>query len=108
MMEKRKHLRIPMKNLWVDVGDGVEVFRGIVSDVSRSGIGIAGLPERLNVETKKMKIIISGKTGLISMNVGSKWCADGGAKKSVGVEIDYAPGRWTEFVMGFEGTSKTF
>jgi len=86
-MEKRKHLRIPMKNLWVDVGDGVEVFRGIVSDVSLLGLGISGLPKRLNVETKTMKIIISGKEGNISMNVGSKWCADSGARKSVGVEI---------------------
>jgi len=35
-MEKRKNLRIPMKNLWVDIADGVEFSQGVVSDVSRS------------------------------------------------------------------------
>ncbi|MFH0785024.1 MAG: PilZ domain-containing protein [Pseudomonadota bacterium] len=106
-MEKRKHLRVAMKNLWVDLSDGVEKFRGIVSDISRLGMRISGLPKSVNTETTKLKIVVAGKEGYISMLVGSRWQMDGEGKKAIGVEITNAPLRWTEFVMGFEDTLKT-
>lgn len=93
-----------MKNLWADVGDGLEIFRATVADISRIGMCLSSLPTRFNGDAKQVKILVTGKDGRISMDVGLKWCADGGTKKSIGVEIQNAPWRWKEYVMDFEAT----
>jgi hypothetical protein len=101
-MEKRKHQRIGMENISVDVADGVGAFQGMVSDISRFGVRLINLPKRLNGSVKKMTIVVSAKGQYFKMNARPRWYADDGATKSVGAEILKAPWGWTEFVIGFE------
>jgi len=91
-----------MADLQVDVSDGIGFFPGVVSDVSRFGIGISDLPKKLDTAAKKMTIVISGQGEHFKMNVRPKWAVRDGMRKNVGVEISNAPWGWTEFVMGYE------
>jgi hypothetical protein len=101
-MEKRRHPRIAMDRISVDVADGVGVFQGMVSDISRFGVCLTDLPKRLNGSVKKMTIVVSAKGQHFKMNTRPRWYADDGATKSVGAEILNTPLGWTEFVMDFE------
>ena len=101
-MEKRKNLRIPMKNLWVDIADGFGFSQGVVSDVSRFGICMTGMPKRLNEDAERMTVVVSGNVGRFTMNVRTKWYTHGDARRFVGVEILDVPKDWIELVMNFE------
>jgi hypothetical protein len=101
-MEKRKNLRIPMKNLWVDIADGVGFSQGVVSDVSRFGICMTGMPKRLNGDAERMTVVVSGNVGRFTLNVKTKWHTYGGTRRFVGVEIMDVPGDWIEFVSNSE------
>ncbi len=101
-MEKRKFQRMAMCDLSVDISDGVGSFPGVVSDVSRFGIGLKDLPKKINMEAKRMTVVISGQGGHFKMYVRPKWSVAKGLEKDIGVEISNAPWGWTEFVMGFE------
>ena len=101
-MEKRKHLRIGMDNLSVDVNDGVGLFQGTVSDISRFGVRLSDLPKRLNGSVKKMTIVVSGKKHHFKMMVKPRWYSDDSGRKTVGAEILHTSWEWTEFVMRYE------
>lgn len=101
-MEKRNHPRIAFKNLSVDASDGVGFFQGIISDASRFGVCVTGLPKRLNDKAKKMTVVISGQGENFKMSVRPRWSTNDGAGKSIGAEILTAPWGWTEFIMKFE------
>jgi hypothetical protein len=100
-MERRRYQRVAIDNLLVDVADGSGFFRGLVSDVSRFGVCISDLPQRLNADGD-MTIVVSGKGGNYKMNVRPRWYCHGNARKSVGVEIINIPKGWVEFVANFE------
>ena len=101
-MEKRRHPRVAVKNLSVDVSDGHRFFSGIVSDVSRFGFRMIDLPKNLNADVKKMTAIISGRGKRFKMIVKPKWSTKESLTKSVGAEILDVPWDWTEFAMDFE------
>jgi len=101
-MEKRKHVRMPIKNLSADIADENGFFQGEVSDVSRFGLCMTDLPKRMNVEAKRLMVVVSGKAGHFKMKVRPRWHTCDGARRSVGVEIMTLPLGWTEFVMNCE------
>jgi hypothetical protein len=101
-MEKRRHPRIAIKNLCVDVSDGHRFFSGTVSDVSRFGFCMTDLPKNLNADVKKMTVVISGKGKRFKMIVKPKWSTRDALTKSVGAEILEVPWDWTEFAMNYE------
>ncbi len=91
-----------MDNISVDVSDGIGVFQGFISNVSRFGIQMNDLPKRINAGTKKMTVVVSGTKSNFKMKVVPRWQAIEDARKSVGAEIINAPWSWTEFVMEHE------
>jgi hypothetical protein len=101
-MEKRKQLRVTTENLSVDVADGFGFFKGMVSDISRFGVCIADLSNRLNGDVETMRIVVSGNESSFTMNVKPRWYSHGNVRKSIGVEIAKVPLGWTEFVMKLE------
>ena len=105
-MDKRRHQRITLKNLSVDVYDGHRFFSGIVSDVSRFGFCINDLPKNLYEDVKKMTVVISGQGKHFKMTVKPRWSARDNLTKSVGAEILDAPWDWIDFVMDFEPGSR--
>ena len=101
-MEKRKHPRMGMDNLTVDVTDGVGVYKGMVSDISRFGVCLTELQKTLNGNVKNMTILVSSRGKHYKMMIQPKWYTDGGGTKSLGAEILNVPPGWEEFVTGFE------
>jgi hypothetical protein len=101
-MEKRKHLRIAMDNLSVDVSDGVGFFQGKVADISRFGVCMTDLPKHLSGDAKKMTIVVSGTGSHFKMEARPQWYTHGGVMKSVGVEFLIIPKGWAKFVMNLE------
>jgi hypothetical protein len=101
-MDRRGHLRIAMDHLSADVSDGVGLFQGMVSDLSRSGIRITDLPKRLNGNVRKMTIVVSDEKNHFKMAISPRWYSEEGWRKSIGAEIINIPWEWTNFVMSFE------
>ena len=60
-MEKRRHQRMAVNNLLVDISDGWRVFSGTVSDVSRFGLKISDILKKLNDRAKRLSLVVSGK-----------------------------------------------
>ncbi|MBU1568598.1 MAG: PilZ domain-containing protein [Proteobacteria bacterium] len=103
-MEKRRHQRMEVDNLNVDISDGVGFFGGTISDLSRFGIKVDNLPKRLDDNAKQLSIVISGKGKNFKIKARPRWTVRQPISKSVGIEIVNAPFGWTEFVMDFEPT----
>lgn len=101
-MEKRKHQRMEVKNLWADVSDGKGFFSGTVSDLSRFGLCMSDLPGKFDNNSQRISIVISGQGKNFKMLVRPRWSQKEANQKCVGVEIMNAPWGWTEFVMNFE------
>ncbi len=101
-MEKRRHQRMVVKNLWADVSDGKGFFSGQVIDLSRFGMCMTDLPGKLDNSSRRLSIVISGHGKNFKMLVRPRWSQKETSQKSVGVEIINAPWGWTEFVMDFE------
>jgi hypothetical protein len=101
-MEKRRHQRMMVNNLWADVSDGKGFFSGMVTDLSRFGLRMADLPTKLDNTSQRLSIVISGHGKNFKMLAKPRWAERGLSQKSVGVEIMNAPWGWTEFVMNFE------
>ena len=101
-MEKRRHQRMVINNLWADVSDGKGFFSGTVTDLSRFGLCMAGLPGRLDHNSQRLSIVISGHGKNFKMLAKPRWEQKEINQKNVGVEILNAPWGWTEFVMHFE------
>jgi hypothetical protein len=101
-MEHRNYHRIALKNFSVDAADGRGFFQGAVSDISRFGVCLMGLPPRINSAAKRMTIIVSGQGKNFRMNVRPRWTMTDGVSKTVGAEILSPPWGWTEFVMSHE------
>lgn len=91
-----------MKDVAVDISDGIGFFPGIVCDVSRFGLGIKDLPKKIDVNAQKMTIVVTSKKEHFKMRVRPRWSLQDGMRKKLGIEISNAPWGWTEFVMEFE------
>lgn len=100
-MEKRRHQRILIENLWADVSDGKGFYSGMVTDLSRFGLRMTDLPAKLD-NNQRLSIVISGHGRNFKMLVKPRWAQKASAQKSVGVEIVNVPWGWTEFVMQME------
>jgi PilZ domain len=101
-MEKRRHQRMEVDNLNVDISDGMGFFTGTISDISRFGLKVENVPKRLNDNAKQLSIVISGKGQHFKVKARPRWTVRQPISKSVGIEIVQAPFGWTEFVMNFE------
>ncbi len=98
-MDKRKHPRIPIDDLNVDVSDGFGFFSGSASDISRFGLGLVNMAKRLGKDAEKFTVVVSGQGKDFKFKVFPRWEEVEGLTKRVGVEIANAPWEWTEFVM---------
>ena len=101
-MEKRRHPRILLTDLSIDVSDGLGFFSGSIHNLSRFGICVNDLPAKLDQNAKRLSVVVSGKGRNFKMVGRPRWTEAGKFKKNIGVEIVNAPWGWTEFVMSME------
>ncbi len=97
-MNKRKHHRIVMPNLKVEVASGAEVFSGTVNDVSQDGMLLNNIPQSLNKPNEILSIIVISSGQKFKLFAMPRWISESSLKNEMGVEIIDAPKDWTEFV----------
>lgn len=102
MDDNRRYHRMDVQGLNADISDGIGFFPGVVTDISRFGICMTDLPKRVNEQSKKMTVVISGHGKNFKMVARPKWSEKSGLRKVVGLEIINTPWEWTDFVMKFE------
>lgn len=101
-MGNRVYQRIDIQGLNGDISDGAGFFPGSVTDISRFGMCMSDLPQRVNEQTKRMTVVISGHGKNFKMVVRPRWSEKTGMRKMVGFEILNTPWEWTDFVMNLE------
>jgi hypothetical protein len=107
-MERRKQPRIMLDVLSVDINDGKGFFQGRVTDISKTGLCMDELPKRINAETKKLTVVVSGRRDHFRLVVCPKWYINGNAIKTIGGEILTSSWTWEDFVSRLEPLSIDF
>ena len=101
-MKKRRHQRVEIPNLIANLSDGVDFFSGTVRDVSRVGILMTDIPQKLNSLEKQLSVVVAAKDKKFKMLVIPKWVSGDNSEKMMGLAILDAPLDWTLFVMDYE------
>lgn len=101
-MDQRRHPRMAVDKLMVDLSDGRGFFAGTVSDLSRFGLMVDNVPNKLDEKAPQFSVIVSGRGKSFKMKTRPRWSVRQSISKRVGMEIIHAPWGWTEFVMQFE------
>lgn len=101
-MEKRKHLRIPIRDMRVDLSDGMGCCSAEVRDISRVGLCLVDLAKRFGKNVDAFTVVASGKGRHFKFRVRPRWEMAGLFQKMMGVEIFDAPWQWTEFIIHLE------
>lgn len=105
-MNKRKHNRVQINDLQVDISDGIGFFSGDASDISRFGLGLINMAKKLGQDADKYTIVISGHGKSFKLKAHPKWETADGLTKKIGLEIDNVPWEWTQFVDKFDADSE--
>ena len=109
-MDNRKHPRLTISNIEADISDGKGFFSGVVLDISRFGIQIADIPNRLDFSADIYSVILDGPGVHFKLLARPIWVKDNGSRKTIGAQIENSPWTWAEFVMlqekGLRGRSK--
>jgi hypothetical protein len=95
-------------NIEADVSDGSGFFNGIVQDISRFGLAIKNIPNRLDNSADIYSVILDGPGTHFKLLVRPVWEIDDGANKTIGAQIENSPWTWTEFVMRQEAQIEDF
>ncbi len=98
-MSKRRHQRIEVQNLVANLSDGSDSFSGTVSNISRLGMLLSCIPQRLKSQGKKLSIIVYSKGRNFKMQVEPKWVCENKSEIKMGVAILDPPLGWTMFAM---------
>ena len=98
--EKRIDRRIHADDLQVSVSDGIDMFSGLVCDISKLGICIMGIPEKMFSKAERLAVVVDGGSETFSLHVTPKWERDCQSGRQIGALIEYAPDGWGDFVRG--------
>ncbi len=105
-MDKRKHQRIIVHGMSIDVSDGIGCCSGEVQDISRFGMCLVDLAKRLGRDTGAYTVVASKEGRNFKFRVRPRWEKAGRLSKKMGVEINDVPSQWTEYVMSLESEQK--
>ncbi len=101
-MEQRKHPRIKVRGMTIDVCDGIGCCSGEVSDVSRIGMCLVDLARRFGKRTDTYTVVASQGGRNFKFRVRPRWEVPGQIHKKVGVELFDIPRQWTEYIKSLE------
>jgi hypothetical protein len=105
-MEKRKYTRIVVRDMQIDISDGIGCCSGTVRDISRVGLCLTDLAKRFGKNIDAYIVVASSEDHHFKFRVRPKWEQASRLSKRVGVEIHDPPSQWTEFVISLESKRK--
>jgi hypothetical protein len=103
-MNRRMHPRVPITGMTADISDGKYFFSGIVHDISRSGVALEDIPQRLSARSPRLTVILDGQGGHFKLRLFPRWEAMTSIGKTMGSQIELTPESWMEFVTRFESS----
>jgi hypothetical protein len=105
-MEKRRHPRIVVTGMSIDVSDGIGCWSGTVNDVSRNGLRVSDLGSMLGKKTGTYTVVASKGWTHFKFRVKPRWEVVRAQIKTMGMEIAETPGKWTEYIQTLESVRK--
>lgn len=105
-MEKRKYPRIAVRNMQIDVSDGIGCCSGNVRNISRDGLCLSEVAKRFGKNFDALTVVASSENHHFKFRVRPKWEQAGAPNKQMGVEIHDPPLQWTEYVLSLESKAK--
>ena len=97
--DKRDDKRISVAGLVAEVADGSGVYNGLVTNISRAGICLVHLPERLSSPVTKLSVIIRNKTDEYCFFLQPAWNEmHNPMGRCIGGRLENVPSKWREFV----------
>ncbi len=89
--------------LSIDISDGIGVSSGGAVDISRFGMRLVNLSKRLRRDSDNYTVVATTKDGkTFKFKVKPKWEETGLSSRTLGVEIENVPSKWTEYVKTLE------
>ena len=98
-MSKRHYQRVEVQNLLANLSDEVDSYSGTVSNISRFGLLLNDIPQKLISQGKKLSLIVATKGKIFKLQVEPKWVSENNFEKKMGVAILDPPLSWTMFAM---------
>ncbi len=105
-MSKQSQQSVEGQNLVACLSDGVNSFSVTVSNVSRLGMVLNDIPQRLKNQVKKLSLIVFTKSRNFKLKVEPKWFSGDNSEIQMGVTILDPPIDWTVFAMICEPSDK--
>lgn len=102
-MEQRKHPRIRVDGMTIDVSDGIRCCAATVADISQGGLCLSEMGRKFGKKFDRLTVVAVSGEQHFKFRVKPRWEMVGPWHKTVGVEIDQAPWQWTSFVLALEG-----
>lgn len=104
--EKRLHPRfIPYEGTFAEVSVGDTTCTGLVCNISRLGISLKHLPDKISDRVEELRVVIRGYGADHNLLVRPKWILATESGQQIGAEIDQAPPGWNQFLMQTEKIS---
>ena len=92
-MEKRKHPRIVVAGMSIDVSDGIGCWSGTVNDVSRNGLCVSDLGTVLGKKAGTYTVVASKGGAHFKFRARPRWEVVRAQNKTMGLEIAETPRR---------------
>lgn len=101
-MEQRRHPRIRVGGMCIDVADGFGCCSVAAGDVSRGGLCLTEIAKRFGQKIDKYTVVASSGEQHFKFQVKPRWEQVGRWNKKIGVEIENVPWQWMAYVMSLE------
>lgn len=102
MYNKRRHFRMDMREMEVNISDDIGFCSASVANISRSGICLFEMSRKLRVKNDNFLIIISVQGVRFKTHAQSRWEIEQRLDTILGVELKNIPWDWTDFVSNLE------
>ena len=78
--------------------DGHDVYRGLVANISKTGIMISGIPSKFKPATRKYSSIVSSRDKKFKFRILPVWFNQKDRKLDIGFKIVSPPVGWQKFL----------
>lgn len=102
MDNKRRHFRMDIQGMEVDISDDIGFCSAWVTNVSRSGLCLSEMSRELRAKDDNFLIVISVQGYRFKSVAHSKWWSEQRFNTALGVELKNTPWNWTKYVSTLE------
>jgi len=102
MAEQRKHQRVAVDGMSVDLSDGTGFCSGVVQDISQSGLCVADMTMRFGKNSGVFTVVAASGHRRFKLRVKPVWEESSGSTKRMGLEIREPSWAWLEYVWSLE------